>query len=75
LIFTPGLAFDRQGNRLGRGKGFYDRFFVVFEGRKFHAEGLCMGIQVVPSVPVEKGDIKVHSVYAESDFKNLLDGL
>ena len=32
LWLVPGVAFDRRGNRLGRGKGFYDRLLEKYEG-------------------------------------------
>jgi 5-formyltetrahydrofolate cyclo-ligase len=63
LIITPGLAFDRQGNRLGRGKGFYDRFLKELKGLEYKAAGLCIDIQVVPAVPVEQWDRKVDFLY------------
>ena len=69
LIFTPGLAFDRQGNRLGRGKGYYDRFFAEIEGKEFEAVGLCMGIQIIPSAPVEKWDHKVTYLCADRFYR------
>jgi 5-formyltetrahydrofolate cyclo-ligase len=64
LIITPGLAFDRQGNRMGRGKGFYDRFFKGLKGLEYKAAGLCMDFQVVHAVPVEQGDCKIDYLYA-----------
>ena len=64
LIFTPGLAFDSQGNRLGRGGAYYDRFFAELEGKDFIAAGLCMGPQLIPSVPVEQWDKKVSCVFS-----------
>jgi 5-formyltetrahydrofolate cyclo-ligase len=64
LIIIPGLAFDRQGNRLGRGKGYYDRFFAELKGVEYKVAGLCMEAQVVPSIPVEQGDKKVDFLFA-----------
>ena len=75
LIFSPGLAFDRQGNRLGRGGGFYDRFFAELEGTRIEdsgikepqylALGLCMEVQIVPSIPVDKWDRKLSGLCTE----------
>jgi 5-formyltetrahydrofolate cyclo-ligase len=64
LIIVPGLGFDRQGNRLGRGKGFYDRFLAALEGEGlvFKTLGLCMEAQVVPEIPVEPRDKKMDGV-------------
>ena len=64
LIITPGLAFDREGRRMGRGRGYYDRFFQELgnDTRQYHALGLCMDFQLVDKVPVEKYDKKVHSL-------------
>ena len=64
LIITPGLAFDRDGNRLGHGKGFYDRFFEEVKDMEFYSIGLCMDMQIVQSVPVEKNDFKLDNIYA-----------
>lgn len=56
LILVPGLAFDRLGNRLGRGKGFYDRLLKHFRGKK---AGVAFDEQIVDAVPEEKADVKM----------------
>lgn len=60
LIVVPGVAFDRQGNRIGRGKGYYDRFLCK------HLDvmriGICFNFQFVDEVPIEDNDIKMHEV-------------
>jgi 5-formyltetrahydrofolate cyclo-ligase len=63
LIFTPGLAFDRQGNRLGRGKGYYDRFIAGLKGLEYKAAGILLELQVIPAVPVEQGDHKINHLF------------
>jgi len=61
LVITPGLAFDREGNRLGRGRAYYDRFFTELNEtrRDYFALGFCMDFQVVDRVPAGKHDIKM----------------
>lgn len=58
LVVVPGLGFDEQGNRLGRGRGFYDRFLshVDFHGV---ACALAFEVQVVESIPVGPQDVRV----------------
>lgn len=56
LILVPGVAFDRRGHRLGRGKGFYDRLLEKFRGVKC---GIAFDEQLVAAVPVEKLDVKM----------------
>ena len=62
LILTPGLAFDKEKRRMGRGKGYYDRFFAELdsESREYCALGLCMDFQFVEKVPVDEFDKKVN---------------
>ena len=71
LIITPGLAFDREGNRLGRGGGYYDRFFAELEsgGLQYNAIGLCMDFQVAALVPAGENDKKVNGLLT---CKNLI---
>ena len=57
LILVPGLAFDRTGRRLGRGKGYYDRFLANFHGKTM---GICG--QLVPEIPVERHDITMDAI-------------
>jgi 5-formyltetrahydrofolate cyclo-ligase len=55
LVIVPGLAFDNDGNRLGRGRGFYDRFLAHPE---FHGVtcGMAFEEQYLDEVPVDSLD-------------------
>lgn len=59
LIIVPGVAFDRRGNRLGRGKGFYDR---LLKDIKAYKAGVCFSYQMVESVPADSHDIRMDTV-------------
>jgi 5-formyltetrahydrofolate cyclo-ligase len=58
LLIVPGLGFDEHGNRLGRGRGFYDRFLSHPDLRGVSC-ALALEDQVVPSIPVGACDIGV----------------
>jgi len=60
LIVVPGTAFDHQGHRLGRGKGYYDRFLCHYPDVK--KIGLCFDFQLVNEVPSEPHDIIMDEV-------------
>lgn len=59
LVVSPGLGYDRRGNRLGRGGAFYDRFFA---NKTLTASrcGFAFIEQVVDSIPVTESDQPVH---------------
>lgn len=59
LIVVPGVAFDRRLNRMGRGKGYYDKLLVEPELRIAKKVGLCFNFQLVPEVPSCPNDIKM----------------
>lgn len=56
LAFIPGMAFDRQGHRLGRGKGYYDRLLAHPAFAHIPKVGVCYDFQLLPSIPVEAHD-------------------
>lgn len=56
-ILVPGIAFDRDGNRLGRGKGFYDRFLAMNRNRKMAKIGVGWELQLIESVPSAEHDV------------------
>jgi 5-formyltetrahydrofolate cyclo-ligase len=56
LVLAPGVAFDLQGHRLGRGKGFYDRLLADVRGVKC---GVAFDEQIVDAVPVGPLDVGV----------------
>lgn len=60
LMIVPGVAFDRNGNRIGRGKGYYDRFLCKHLNVK--RIGICFDFQFVDEVPTEENDIKMDDI-------------
>jgi 5-formyltetrahydrofolate cyclo-ligase len=72
LVLVPGLAFDRKGNRLGRGKGYYDRFLASLPPRpvtdpasRTALVALAFAHQVVPEVPRDPWDVPVSHILTE----------
>lgn len=61
LVIVPGLAFDKKGNRLGRGKGYYDRFLGSLSN-KTHSIGLAFDFQILPLVPTTTYDVSVKQI-------------
>ncbi len=60
LILVPGLAFDRLGRRLGRGRGYYDRILsLASSARRW---GVAFDCQIVETVPSEPHDLNVHTL-------------
>lgn len=65
LVVVPGLGFDREGNRIGRGRGFYDRF-LASEGWKGTSCGLALEDQVVEHVPMSEHDAPVDMLVTDA---------
>lgn len=61
LIIVPGLAFDKKGNRLGRGKGYYDRFLGSLSD-KIPSIGLAFDFQILPLIPTTAYDVSVKKI-------------
>ena len=61
LVLVPGLAFDQVNNRLGRGKGYYDRFLAKLP-RNVKTIGLAFDFQIVKHLPVTELDIPLSRV-------------
>lgn len=63
VIVVPGVAFDRRGRRLGRGKGFYDRLLATSKATKI---GVGYDFQLVDEIPAEEHDIPMNMVITET---------
>lgn len=61
LVIVPGIAFDKRGNRLGRGKGCYDMFLDGLPKRT-PSIGLAFDFQVLPYIPTSTRDVRVREV-------------
>ncbi len=64
LIMVPGVAFDRMGNRMGRGRGFYDRLLKSTPNAM--KVGVAFDFQLLDSVPTEPHDVKMDKVIVET---------
>lgn len=69
LILVPGLAFDRQGHRMGRGGGFYDRWLEKYPSVK--KIGVGFSCQLVPRVPREAHDARMDLLVTENETISL----
>ena len=64
LILVPGRAFTLSGDRLGRGKGFYDSFLNELKGKNnITLAGVCFDFQIKKSLPVDDRDIKMDRIF------------
>ena len=64
VMVAPGVAFTRNGERLGRGKGFYDKY-LSRKGFRAYTIGICYPCQVVDSLPTEPHDKVMEEVIWE----------
>lgn len=55
VVLVPGVAFDKEGHRMGRGKGYYDRFLSMIPEESVKI-GVCFPYQIVECVPTEEHD-------------------
>jgi len=62
-VIVPGLAFDRLHHRLGRGKGYYDRFLSTLP-ETVTTVGLAFDFQLTESLPTEAHDMRLHQIIA-----------
>jgi len=62
ILIIPGLAFSLNGERLGRGRGYYDRYLEHFTGVRI---GVCFEEQLLAKIPCEDHDAKMHLIVTE----------
>ena len=63
LIVVPGVGFDKNGGRLGRGCGYYDR--ALRQLRKVPTIGICFREQLVKKIPMTAQDVRVDRVITD----------
>lgn len=71
VIILPGLSFDEKGNRLGYGKGYYDRFL---QKHKLLSVGLCYDDFVVDTLPTDEYDKKVDIIVTDKNVIRINGG-
>ena len=68
LIIVPGIAYDNRGNRVGRGKGYYDRLLNRTKATKI---GIGYDFQLVDEIDSEPHDITMDIVITDSRIINI----
>jgi len=69
LAVCPGVAFTAAGRRLGRGRGYYDRYLSQPAFRGYRV-GVCYAHQLVDDLPVEPHDVRMDAVITDRRIKN-----
>lgn len=67
LVVVPAVAFDRKGNRIGMGAGYYDRFLAQVRVNTVLL-GLAFSCQLADNLPSEEHDIRMHWLLTETGF-------
>lgn len=68
LMLLPGLAFDRNGSRIGYGAGYYDRYLSGCKEEEFYKLGLAYDIQLREDIPADVHDIKADAVLTPTQY-------
>lgn len=69
ILLVPGLAFDKECNRLGRGKGYFDRYL---KNKDIIKVGICFDEQLLRSVVTSDNDIRMNYIITENTvFKGI----
>lgn len=63
LVVVPGVVFDRDGFRIGYGKGFYDRY--LRKHKAYKTVGLAFKEQIIDNIPAEEHDVKIMNIITE----------
>jgi 5-formyltetrahydrofolate cyclo-ligase len=63
ILLIPGIGFDHRGIRLGRGKGYFDRYLACYKGLKW---GIGFSVQLVEQLPCEEHDIPMDMIITEN---------
>ncbi len=56
MIIVPGICFDKKRNRIGYGKGYYDRFLI---NKNIYKVGICYDELIIDSIPYDDYDVKM----------------
>lgn len=67
VVIVPGVAFDKKYNRMGYGKGYYDRFLKDIDAVKI---GVCHSFQLISELPAEEQDVKMDIIVTENSVWN-----
>ena len=62
IIVVPCVGFDNNANRLGHGKGYYDKYLQDYQGKKFSA---AFEIQKLNKIDTEQNDVKMNRIITE----------
>jgi len=68
ILICPLVGFDRYGNRIGMGKGCFDRWLAAFQHAFDHIIGLAFSCQACDYIPHESHDIPLHAVITEEGY-------
>lgn len=68
LVIVPGLGFDAHGNRLGRGRGFYDRF-LSGDGFRGVSCAFALENQFVDSIPAKEHDVRMNMLVTDQQVR------